>query len=138
IVEATTCVPNPCTGTPPPDPDVACCVPDGSGFACEDRTALECAALGGVAKGQGSCAPHSCAPPVVPTATPTPAATPVESASPAPPPVPPPTPEPTATPSSCADRCWTAFFGCLDGCTSTYCAPFCQVDLGRCLDFCPG
>ena len=40
-------------------------------------------------------------------------------------------------PSTCESNCWTSFFACLDGCHTTYCAPFCQVDLGRCIDFCP-
>ena len=26
---------------------------------------------------------------------------------------------------------------CLSHCTTTYCAPFCQVDLGRCITNCP-
>jgi len=43
-------------------------------------------------------------------------------------------PPPNAT---CADNCWSGFFQCLDGCTTTYCAPFCQVDLGACLNTCP-
>jgi hypothetical protein len=38
---------------------------------------------------------------------------------------------------ACDDGCWAGFFACLNGCTSTYCAPFCQFDLGRCLDACP-
>lgn len=38
----------------------------------------------------------------------------------------------------CAAGCWAGFMACLDGCsTQTYCAPFCQVDLGRCLGSCP-
>lgn len=37
----------------------------------------------------------------------------------------------------CEAGCWAGFLGCLNGCTSTYCAPFCQVDLGRCLEACP-
>lgn len=39
--------------------------------------------------------------------------------------------------TECANGCWASFMACLDGCTSTYCAPFCQVDLGRCFEFCP-
>lgn len=37
----------------------------------------------------------------------------------------------------CASNCWSGFWSCLNGCTTTYCAPFCQVDLGRCLESCP-
>ena len=37
----------------------------------------------------------------------------------------------------CEGGCWNAFFACLNGCTTTYCAPFCQVDLGRCIAACP-
>jgi hypothetical protein len=38
---------------------------------------------------------------------------------------------------NCVTACWEGFSSCLAGCTSTYCAPFCQVDLGRCLESCP-
>lgn len=41
------------------------------------------------------------------------------------------------TSQACATGCWEGFSSCLAGCTSTYCAPFCQVDLGRCLESCP-
>jgi len=131
-------------------PDIACCVPDDSGSQCEDRSADECAAIGGTVSSASSCLPDPCAP------------------------APPVDPEvvcclgpeqcsistqpqclaaggsvidasscdanacaPVAPPPSCADNCWSGFFACLGGCTSTYCAPFCQVDLGRCLDSCP-
>ena len=40
--------------------DVRCCLPDDSGPECEDRTAAECAALGGVDLGPGSCLPNPC------------------------------------------------------------------------------
>lgn len=38
---------------------------------------------------------------------------------------------------ACGQGCWASFLSCLNHCTTTYCAPFCQVDLGRCLDACP-
>jgi hypothetical protein len=40
--------------------DVRCCLPDDSGPECEDRTAAECAAAGGVDMGPGSCLPNPC------------------------------------------------------------------------------
>jgi hypothetical protein len=40
--------------------DVRCCVPDDGGTECEDRTAAECAAAGGVNLGFGSCLPDPC------------------------------------------------------------------------------
>jgi len=39
--------------------------------------------------------------------------------------------------ASCGDACWSGFSDCLNGCTTTYCAPFCQADLGQCLASCP-
>jgi hypothetical protein len=49
------------------DPNkVRCCLPDDSGPECEDRTAAECAAAGGVDLGAGSCLPNPCAGPVPP------------------------------------------------------------------------
>lgn len=42
------------------DGDVICCLPDDSGTECEDRTAAECAAQGGVDRGVGVCAADSC------------------------------------------------------------------------------
>jgi hypothetical protein len=39
--------------------------------------------------------------------------------------------------ATCESACWASFMACLNGCTSIYCAPFCQVDFGRCMDFCP-
>jgi hypothetical protein len=39
--------------------------------------------------------------------------------------------------ATCSENCWLGFWSCVSGCTSTYCAPFCQVDLGRCLETCP-
>ncbi len=60
---ATSCLPNPCAGTPPPGGgDVVCCIPDDSGPECEDRTADECAAQGGVVIEGASCTPNPCAP----------------------------------------------------------------------------
>jgi hypothetical protein len=59
---ATSCLPNPCAGTPPPTTgDVVCCIPDDSGPECEDRTVDECAAQGGVAVEATSCTPNPCA-----------------------------------------------------------------------------
>lgn len=43
----------------------------------------------------------------------------------------------TNTVTRCRDSCWGVFGTCLDGCTTTYCAPFCQVSLGQCLNACP-
>ena len=40
--------------------DVRCCLPDDSGPECEDRTAAECAAAGGIDQGPGSCLPNPC------------------------------------------------------------------------------
>ena len=40
------------------DLDVVCCLPDDSGPECEDRTAAQCAAEGGVNLGAGSCLPR--------------------------------------------------------------------------------
>ncbi len=64
VVEATSCTPNPCAATPPADPDIQCCLPDGGGDGpgeCEDRTAEECAAQGGIDMGPGTCTPNPCA-----------------------------------------------------------------------------
>ena len=59
---ATSCLPNPCAGTPPPTTaDIVCCIPDDSGPECEDRTADACAAEGGVAVEATSCTPNPCA-----------------------------------------------------------------------------
>lgn len=44
------------------DPNkVRCCLPDDSGTECEDRTAAECVAEGGIDMGAGSCVPNPCA-----------------------------------------------------------------------------
>ncbi len=53
----------PMTGIDPQD--VRCCLPDDSGTECEDRTAAECTAQGGVSLGGGSCLPNPCAGAVV-------------------------------------------------------------------------
>ena len=45
----------------PDDGDVVCCIPDDSGPECEDRTAEECAAEGGVVSSATSCLPDPCA-----------------------------------------------------------------------------
>lgn len=59
---ATSCLPNPCVGTPPPSGgDVICCLPDDSGPECEDRTADDCAVQGGVVVQATSCVPNPCA-----------------------------------------------------------------------------
>lgn len=59
---ATSCLPNPCAGTPPPTTsDIVCCIPDDSGPECEDRTADECSLEGGVAVAATSCDPNPCA-----------------------------------------------------------------------------
>src|SRR4029453_4026551 len=42
-----------------------------------------------------------------------------------------------ANPTACTDACWQAFMSCLNGCTTEFCAPFCQVDYGRCVAGCP-
>jgi hypothetical protein len=47
--------------------DVRCCIPDDSGPECEDRTAAECAAAGGVDMGPGSCLPNPCDPGIPPS-----------------------------------------------------------------------
>ena len=59
---ATSCLPNPCAGVPPPAEDVVCCIPDDLGPECEDRTADECAAQGGIVVEAASCNPNPCAP----------------------------------------------------------------------------
>jgi hypothetical protein len=130
-------------------PDIACCVPNDSGDECEDRSAAECADLGGTVSSAPSCLPDPCVPE-------TPAdpevvccngpgecslstqplclaggGSVIEAASCDDNPCAP------VGPPSCAENCWSGFLSCVNGCTSTYCAPFCQVDLGRCLDFCP-
>jgi hypothetical protein len=43
-----------------PDNDVRCCIPNDSGTECEDRTAAECVAEGGIDLGPGSCLPNPC------------------------------------------------------------------------------
>jgi hypothetical protein len=58
-------------GAPIPDDSidptkVRCCLPDDSGTECEDRTAAECSAAGGVDLGPGSCLPNPCADAPVP------------------------------------------------------------------------
>jgi len=63
VSTATSCLPNPCEGTPPPvNGDVVCCIPDDNGPECEDRTADECAAQGGIVVEATSCDPNPCAP----------------------------------------------------------------------------
>src|SRR5262245_60772296 len=43
----------------------------------------------------------------------------------------------TATTTACTDGCWQGFLSCLSHCTTDFCAPFCQVDYGRCFAACP-
>jgi hypothetical protein len=58
---ATSCLPNPCAGGPPPaGGDVICCIPDDSGPECEDRTADDCAVQGGIVVQATSCVPNPC------------------------------------------------------------------------------
>jgi len=65
---ATSCLPNPCAGTPPPPGgDVTCCIPDDSGPECEDRSADDCAVQGGVVVQAASCTPNPCASSVPPS-----------------------------------------------------------------------
>jgi hypothetical protein len=61
--DSSTCGAGTCADVLPPNPDILCCVqPPLSGeFECEDRTASQCAAEGGVDKGPGVCALDTCA-----------------------------------------------------------------------------
>jgi len=133
---------------------VACCVPVADATQCEERTASDCGAAAGSIADAGSCTPDLCpGPPPAPSVcciadasgasfvcediadadcTAAGGVSKGEGICAADSCVEAPPPDPT-----CADNCWASFFACLDGCTSTYCAPFCQVDLGRCLDACP-
>ncbi len=56
-----TCFPNPCS-TATPAPDIRCCLPDDDGPECEEESAAECSAAGGVNMSAGSCDPNPCAP----------------------------------------------------------------------------
>ena len=60
IVEASSCDPNPCQPTPPPQL-VICCVPDGGGSECEHVTPDHCTAAGGTVNPATSCDPDPCA-----------------------------------------------------------------------------
>src|SRR5215468_3907770 len=63
VSTATSCLPNPCAGEPPPvEADLVCCIPHDSGPECEDRTADECAAQGGIVVEATSCNPNPCEP----------------------------------------------------------------------------
>ena len=55
-------IPAPLDPTPddPDDDDIACCLPDDEGTECEDRTAGECAAQGGMNTEMRSCLPSPC------------------------------------------------------------------------------
>jgi hypothetical protein len=59
VVQATSCEPNPCQPTPPPNL-VICCVPDGGESECEHITADECTATGGTVNSGTSCDPDPC------------------------------------------------------------------------------
>ena len=62
VSAATSCLPNPCAGTPPPTGnDVICCIPDDSGPECEDRAVDECSLQGGIAVEATSCLDNPCA-----------------------------------------------------------------------------
>ena len=54
------CAPDTCADVLPPNPDVRCCIPSGDEAECEDRTASQCEAEGGVNRGVGVCAPDTC------------------------------------------------------------------------------
>jgi hypothetical protein len=59
VVQATSCDPNPCQPTPPPNL-VICCVPDGSESECEHITTDECTASGGTVSSATSCDADPC------------------------------------------------------------------------------
>lgn len=60
-----TCTPTTCADVapPPPAPDVRCCKPNAANteIECDLESASSCAAVGGVAKGEGVCAADTCA-----------------------------------------------------------------------------
>jgi hypothetical protein len=58
-VQGTSCDPNPCQPTPPPNL-VICCVPDGNESQCERITLDACTAAGGTANASSSCDPDPC------------------------------------------------------------------------------
>ena len=59
VVQATSCDPNPCQPSPPPNL-VICCVSDGGESECEHITADECTADGGTINSATSCDPDPC------------------------------------------------------------------------------
>jgi len=59
VVQATSCDPNPCQPTPPPQV-VVCCVPDGGEAECEELTPDHCTAEGGTVNSATSCDPDPC------------------------------------------------------------------------------
>lgn len=61
VIRASSCTPNPCESLPPPD-EARCCLPDGAGFACEDRQPRECVEAGGQPVRATSCDPNPCPP----------------------------------------------------------------------------
>jgi hypothetical protein len=61
VSTATSCLPNPCDGAPPPNRDLICCIPNDAGPECEDRSAEQCAAQGGIVVEASSCVGNPCA-----------------------------------------------------------------------------
>ena len=59
LVQATSCEPNPCQPTPPPQ-IVICCVPDGDESECEELTPDHCTAAHGTVSTATSCDPDPC------------------------------------------------------------------------------
>jgi hypothetical protein len=59
VVQATSCEPNPCQPTPPPQL-VICCVPDEGESECEHVTADHCTAAGGTVSSATSCEHDPC------------------------------------------------------------------------------
>jgi hypothetical protein len=63
VVNATSCLPNPCAAVPPVADEVVCCLPDRGGDGldeCEDLTADVCVAAGGTVSTATSCTPDPC------------------------------------------------------------------------------
>jgi len=60
VVTASSCLPDPCGGTPPPETDALCCIPNDTGPECEDRTQASCTAAGGTLVEATSCDPNPC------------------------------------------------------------------------------
>jgi len=60
VSDATSCMPDPCNATPPPDDEIACCVPKDGAAECETRTPDECTARGGTPAPTSTCVPDPC------------------------------------------------------------------------------